>query len=182
MTTNTRMIRAAALGGLALLAVVFPHGLLRGAESWVPFVAQRMIKIYRVSGNSKVLLQVNSGLWLHNSQGSLYERNTIVVGDSPQLLPEIALLSDAAMGLTYIDYTNKSVKLLQKGKPLAPPTAQSFHSYFSQPPLPRIYFHLAFDRMINRFMARKTIAGIECEGWRMVWGDDVEHTPGAGCR
>jgi len=154
METKTKARRRETLGIIAPLVLIFWCSTLLASGRWVPFVAQRLMQTYQLSGNSKKLIAEKSEVWLRNSQGSIYLRGTPIVGVTPSAAWETASLFDAASGTTYlIDYKNQTVTAQRKGKPVAPPTAASFHSHMPQ----------------SRFIGRKTIDGIECEGWRMVW-------------
>lgn len=143
-------------GALVLLAFLFPGFTLHASGPWVPFVSQRLVKVYKVSGNSKHLISEKSEVWLRNSQGSTYLRSTPMIGVKPSAQWEMATLVDATTDTTYvIDYRNKTVRV-EKGHPptpRTPPTPDSFHSSMPK----------------DRFIGRKTIDGIKCEGYRMLW-------------
>ena len=148
---------------LVLLGVIVPGPATGGEGPWVPFVAQRISKTYRLSATGKTLIGEESDLWLRDDQGSLYLRITPIFGAVPGA-PEVVLLFDATTGSTYrIDYRSKTIRAQRGGQPVAAPLdAESFHS----------------RRPRDRFIGRKTILGIECEGWRTVWAKSVAHPEG----
>jgi hypothetical protein len=163
MTIKIRVIRTLVLVALALIVLAFSPGLPGGSGPWVPFVAQRIARLYRISGAGKTLIQEVSEVWLRNSQGSLYLRKTPIVSELPQVAYEKAMLSDATTGTTYmLDYAAKTIRIVGKGKPVVPPTSASFSSDMPQ----------------DRFVGKKTIAGVECLRWRMVWADSAAHAAG----
>lgn len=158
---TTRPIMAA---GLVLVALALPSIASAAAGHWVPFVAQRISKTYRVTPKGKVLIKETSQVWLRSSNGSLYQRNMPVFGGGPAMEAETATLFDATTGTTYmINYKGQTARSMKKGQPPEPPTPASFHARMPK----------------NQFIGRKTIDGIECEGWRMNWGASVVH-PGGG--
>jgi hypothetical protein len=149
---------------LVFLAFVLPSISLAAAGHWVPFVAQRISKVYEVTPNGKVLIAETSQVWLRDSKGSLYQRNTPVFGRGPGMESATATLFDGTTGTTYmINYPGKMVRTMKTGHPAEPPTPASFHAYMPQ----------------NRFIGRRIIDGIECEGWRTKWADSAAH-PGGG--
>jgi hypothetical protein len=163
MTLNIRVIRALVLVALALIVVEFSPGLPGGSGPWVPFVAQRIARLYRISPSGKKLIGEASEVWLRNSQGSLYLRRTPIVSEVPEAAYEKAMLVEATTGTTYmLDYAAKTIRILRKGKPLVPVTPASFSSSMPQ----------------DRFIGKKTIAGVECLQWRMVSADSLVHTAG----
>lgn len=126
----------------------------RAQGPWVPFVAQRLAKVYQLNAGGKKLIAEQSGVWLRNGQGSIYMRNTPLLGNLPAAAAETATLTDGTTGTAYlIDYASKTVRMKRKGQPRKLPTSASFHSRMPQ----------------DRFIGRKTIDGIECEGYRMLW-------------
>jgi hypothetical protein len=163
MNVKLRAIGTPILAALALLAVADWGGFLDSAGAWVPFVAQRESKSYRVSASGKVLAEHTSGLWLRNSQGSLYERDTPIFTEVPQAAYEAALLFDNTNGTTYqVDYAAKTIKVLRRGRPVAPPEPDEFRRQMPK----------------DRFIGGKTIAGVVCERWQTVWAGSVLHSPG----
>lgn len=125
---------------------------VQAAGQWVPFVAQRMVSVYKVSGNTKELISQTGEVWLRDSDGSTYERGTPLFGNTPAIAPDLATLFDARTGTTYqINYKSQTMTRERIGQPVSPPTTSTFH----MPP--------------SRFIGQKKIAGVECKGWRMVW-------------
>lgn len=150
---------------MALLAIAFPWLTLHASGPWAPFVAQRVSKVYRVTASGKVLVSERNQLWLRNSQGSLYQRNLLIKapGLSDESASTTAKLFDNTTGITYrIIYPTKSVLIMTNREPVMPTTSVSFHKQFSK----------------DRFIGRKIIDGIECEGWRLTYGITEAHPTG----
>lgn len=155
--------RTAARACAALVAIAFSCVCALGAGPWVPFVAQRIAKTYRLSASGKNLTRETSEVWLRNSAGSTYLRNTVVFGSSPPGASERAMLFDALTGTTYvIDYGAKTVRVMRKGSPPAPPSAASFEKNMAN----------------NQPVKQKAVAGVACMGWKMGWSGSAVHTRG----
>lgn len=160
-----KTVRVAGGVGMALLAIAFPWLTLHASGHWVPFVAQRVSKVYRVTASGKVLVSETSQLWLRNSQGSVYRRKLRIKapGLSDKPASATAKLFDNTTGITYrIIYPTKSVLIMTKRGPAVPTTSVSFHKQLTK----------------DRFIGRKIIDGIECEGWRLTWGITNAHPTG----
>jgi hypothetical protein len=159
MTIKMTVLRLLLLVALALITLNLSSGLTGGSGPWVPFVAQRIASLYRVSGSGKTLIQQVSEVWMRNSQGSTYLRKTPIVSELPEVVYEKAMLSDATTGTTYmLDYAAKTVRILGKGKAVVPPTSAAFSSNMPQ----------------DRFLQKKTIAGVECLQWQMLSANSVD--------
>jgi len=125
-------------------------------DAWVPFTAQRVTRIYRLSTSGRGdIISETRVFTARNKDGSLF------IYDAPNYNPSstehhIGILQYAATGKTFrIDYAHQRVKVLGTPAPdallpLRPPTAEVY-----KPASPELS------------LGSKMISGVRCIGWKV---------------
>jgi hypothetical protein len=137
-----------ALLWLVVFCVVSPAAF---AQKWVPFVGIQRQTAYKLLPSGKQLASETEGVFMRNSDGSVYSHNSPVFGLPPSArLP--AHVQDASTGILYvINHAQKTatpMRELSNPSPLRIPT---------EPPVPADATPLG----------QKMIAGVQCVGYRL---------------
>jgi hypothetical protein len=133
-------------------------------DGWVPVVAKKAQRFYKLSSGGTTLLSEELGIFLRNSDGSTYTR-AIPVGGTATTWNAEATLEDARDGKTYaIDYQHRRATVIQRPEPgtvlpLNPPTGEDYQA-----------------RSPDLSLGSKIIGGVECVGWKVV--ERGPHNPG----
>jgi hypothetical protein len=138
---------AVVLAFFCLLALpAFPQGPPQVGS--VPIIAKSSKRTYRITGGGRTLINETTGVYMRDRNGSEYETEMPVSG-LPAQISELATLTDRLSGKSYhLDFVSKTATVIQESIP-AGDAGRAFYASLSK----------------NRFLGKRTIAGIECEGY-----------------